>query len=75
MRVGAYDVWVGRGVGDWAWFEVARLAQGESLDRPGLAWVENFEDPAWRRRKLVRLTARGRVVAERVIKAMQEVLK
>lgn len=54
---------------------VARLAQGESLSKPGLHWVESYEDPAFRKRKLVRLTARGRTVADSVIRAVQGVIE
>jgi len=53
---------------------VARLAQG-TLTEPGLYWIENYEDPAWRRRKLVRLTPRGKAVADRVSSAVLSVLQ
>jgi DNA-binding MarR family transcriptional regulator len=43
---------------------VAKLGIGASLDEPGPRLVEAFEDPAYRRRKLVRLTARGQKLAE-----------
>jgi DNA-binding MarR family transcriptional regulator len=38
---------------------VAKLSQGITLKEPGLGLVEAFEDPTWRRRKIVRLTPRG----------------
>lgn len=43
---------------------VSKLGIGISLDEPGPRLVEAYEDPAWRRRKLVRLTARGAKLAE-----------
>ena len=43
---------------------VARLGNGETMDDPGPKLLESYEDPAYRRRKLVRLTARGRKLAD-----------
>lgn len=43
---------------------VARLGNGETMNDPGPKLLESYEDPAFRRRKLVRLTARGRVLCE-----------
>jgi DNA-binding MarR family transcriptional regulator len=48
---------------------VTLLAEGFPLKgKPGLGLVEAFEDPAFRRRKLVRITERGR----QLIKEMEE---
>lgn len=41
-----------------------------SPKEPGLRLLETFEDPEWRRRKLVRVTARGKLVAQKMIDAM-----
>jgi DNA-binding MarR family transcriptional regulator len=49
---------------------VARLGIGESLAVRGPGLVEAYEDPAWRRRKLVRLTARGKAVAKQLMEAL-----
>lgn len=38
--------------------QVAKLGAGGFRD-PGLGFLEAYEDPQWRRRKLVRMTARG----------------
>lgn len=38
---------------------VAKLAQGESPTEPGYGLIEAFEDPYFRRRKLVRVTPKG----------------
>jgi DNA-binding MarR family transcriptional regulator len=41
---------------------------GDGLPRePGLGFVEAFEDPDWRRRKLVRLTAKGRTAVHHIL--------
>lgn len=48
---------------------VARLGRGLSPKEAGLGWVESFEDPWNRRTRIVRVTARGRVVADRVAEA------
>lgn len=45
------------------------LSVGAPL-KPGLRLVETFEDPAWRRRKIVRVTARGKAVANRMVESM-----
>lgn len=45
---------------------VARLGSGLTMDDQGARLVESYEDPAYRRRKLVRLTARGREVATKL---------
>lgn len=39
---------------------IAKLGNGITMSEPGARLVEAFEDPAYRRRKLVRLTALGR---------------
>lgn len=38
---------------------VAKLGQGITPREPGLGLLETYEDPFYRKRKLVRLTARG----------------
>lgn len=38
--------------------------------KPGLRLVESFEDPEFRRRKIVRVTARGKAVVTRMTDAM-----
>lgn len=43
---------------------VSKLGNGISMDEPGPRLVEAYEDPAYRRRKLVRLTARGHKLAD-----------
>jgi DNA-binding MarR family transcriptional regulator len=45
---------------------VVKLGAG-SFRSAGYGWVEAYEDPQWRRRKLVRLTDEGRRVADRLI--------
>lgn len=45
---------------------IARLGIGESPDSPGLGLVEAFEDPWCRRRKQVRLTPKGKALAQRL---------
>lgn len=45
---------------------VARLGVGVSMDEPGPQLIEAYEDPRERRRKIVRLTARGRAMAEKM---------
>ena len=49
---------------------VAKLGQGESPREPGFGLIEAYEDPYFRRRKLVRLTPRGKELA----KELQRVL-
>ena len=39
---------------------MAKLGQGITIREPGAQLVETFEDPEWRRRKIVRLTSLGR---------------
>lgn len=43
---------------------VAKLGQGLSLKEPGPGLVEAYEDPEYRRRKLVRLSPRGKQVMQ-----------
>ena len=38
--------------------------------KPGLRLVESFEDPEYRRRKIVRVTARGKAAVSRMTDAM-----
>ena len=38
---------------------VAKLAQGESPREPGYGLIEAYEDPYYRKRKLVRVTPKG----------------
>lgn len=45
---------------------VVKLGAG-SFRAPGYGWVEAYEDPQWRRRKLVRLTESGRQVSARLL--------
>lgn len=45
---------------------VAKLGSGLTAEEVGAGLIEAFEDPAWRRRKIVRLTALGRKVAEQL---------
>lgn len=45
---------------------IAKLGNGLTMDDPGSRLVEAYEDPAYRRRKIVRLTARGREFAEKL---------
>jgi DNA-binding MarR family transcriptional regulator len=41
---------------------VAKLGAGISIKEPGAGLVEAYEDPEYRRRKLVKLTPRGKSV-------------
>jgi DNA-binding MarR family transcriptional regulator len=43
---------------------VAKLADGITPNEPGARLVEAYEDPFYRRRKIVRLTEKGRRFAE-----------
>jgi DNA-binding MarR family transcriptional regulator len=43
---------------------VSRLAQGLSQVEPGQKLIEAFEDPAYRRRKLVKLTKKGELLLD-----------
>lgn len=45
---------------------VAKLGQGLTARDPGFGLVEAYEDPNFRRRKLVRLTPRGKALAQEV---------
>lgn len=45
---------------------IAKLGNGLTVGEQGARLVEAYEDPEWRRRKLVRLTTLGRRVAERL---------
>jgi len=49
---------------------VARLGGGLSISAPGLGLIEAYEDPAYRRRKLVRLTPRGAAFARELSEAL-----
>lgn len=42
-----------------------RLGPGDKT-QTGLGWLEAYEDPDWRRRKLVRLTPKGRAAVEQL---------
>lgn len=50
---------------------VAKLAGRNSTALPIGELVEAFEDPLWRRRKIVRLTPKGRELWERLVGALQ----
>lgn len=43
---------------------VAKLGDGLSPDEPGMRLIEAYEDPFWRRRKIVRLTEKGKRFAD-----------
>jgi DNA-binding MarR family transcriptional regulator len=43
---------------------LAILGEGNSIRAPGPKLVESFEDPEYRRRRLVRLTTRGKALVE-----------
>lgn len=45
------------------------LSVGSPL-KPGLRLVDSFEDPEYRRRKIVRVTARGKAVVSKMTEAM-----
>lgn len=45
---------------------IAKLGAGITMDDAGARLVETFEDPQWRRRKIVRITARGRELAAKL---------
>lgn len=45
---------------------VARLGPGRNPDDPGFGLVDLFEDPYYRRRKLVRLNAKGKQLMARL---------
>lgn len=47
---------------------IAKLGQGITMHEPGARLIEAYEDPAYRRRKLVRLTALGREFREELSK-------
>jgi DNA-binding MarR family transcriptional regulator len=49
---------------------VSKLGRGIG-ERPGAGLVEAFEDPHWRRRKIVRLTGKGVVLRERINAILQ----
>jgi len=49
---------------------VAKLGIGMSPSEPGLGLVEAYEDPHYRRRKLVRMTARGTLFAKELAAAI-----
>lgn len=54
---------------------VAKLGLGESPRDPGYGLIEAFEDPYYRKRKLVRLTPRGHEVVKAMEKAVVRWLK
>lgn len=49
---------------------VARMGPGATPAAPGLGLMETYEDPWYRRRKLVRITERGRKLASDIEKAL-----
>lgn len=50
---------------------IAKLGAGLTMHDQGARLVESFEDPAWRRRKIVRMTALGRGLCEKIGEALQ----
>lgn len=54
---------------------VAKMGPGANPNEPGLGLVESFEDPWNRKRKLVRLTSKGRKLAERINEEVTSRLK
>ena len=54
---------------------VAKLAQGMSPSEPGYGLIEAFEDPYYRKRKLVRVTPRGLDFAKKLEKSASAYLK
>lgn len=50
---------------------IAALGRGHP-DKPGKGYLEAFEDPYERRRKIARLTVPGRKVAEAVVRAVMD---
>lgn len=57
------------GVGPNAVSRNVGLLGAGSPGKPGLGYVESYEDPMWRRRKLVRLTPAGKALAEKIAAA------
>lgn len=51
---------------------IAALSKWHRLHRPGLDLVEAMEDPLERRRKIVKLTPKGRRVAESISDLLEE---
>jgi DNA-binding MarR family transcriptional regulator len=49
---------------------ITRLGVGTPAE-PGPRLVESFEDPCWRRRRIVRLTPQGRRLAQQLIEIME----
>jgi len=43
-------------------------AQGRSPDEPGMGFAELYEDPYYRRRKLLRITAKGKLFIQQLEK-------
>jgi DNA-binding MarR family transcriptional regulator len=54
---------------------VAALSSTRGVREPGYGLVEAYEDPAYRRRKLVKLTARGRALVAEIEKSSTRYLK
>ena len=50
----------------------AKLGNGLTMNDPGARLIESYEDPAYRRRKLVRLTARGKEFRDCIIKMLAD---
>jgi DNA-binding MarR family transcriptional regulator len=50
---------------------VAKLGAGLTPDEPGARLIEATEDPYWRRRKIVRLTEKGKRFAEELISIIE----
>lgn len=51
---------------------VAKIGPGPNPEEPGLGLVEAFEDPWNRKRKLVRLSTKGKRLAERINEEVQQ---
>lgn len=53
---------------------VAKLGIGITEGRPGSKLVEAFEDPTYRRRKIVRLTRKGRELSDELDELVRRIL-
>jgi DNA-binding MarR family transcriptional regulator len=53
----------------------SRLGPGLTPRDPGWGLVEAYEDPEYRRRKLVQLTPRGKVLIQEIAKATERMVR